>query len=273
MFIKLSTLVLLCGTLATGAAARTHHPKSWHQTSSEKTARKAAARKRKMTALKAPANFQMQTARLEYPVTHTWVDTRGHTANARHHHRRHSRVHHRMDHSTIALSFTGDYTKNQFGQGVLDQSANNTGGYLISYRYKMTHWNALELDYGWARNTQDYRLRSGLFGEQSDIHQFTASYVQTFSHFAGLYPFLEAGLGFVHFSPTHNFPSLVGALGQSRGTFVFGGGVDIKPVRWVGVRIQYRGLVYRTPDFELQPLNTGKRTVLSEPSIGLVFSF
>jgi hypothetical protein len=67
----------------------------------------------------------------------------------------------------------GFFTKDTAGNGVFER-ANETGGFLLGYRYNFNRWLAAEAHYGYDRNTQFY------FGGtpacvQSDIHQITGS--------------------------------------------------------------------------------------------------
>ena len=60
---------------------------------------------------------------------------------------------------------------------------------------------------------------------------------------------------------------------QTRGTLVYGGGVDVPLSKRFLVRAQYRGFVYKTPDFEQTSLKIDKYTHSAVPSVGLVFTF
>lgn len=60
---------------------------------------------------------------------------------------------------------------------------------------------------------------------------------------------------------------------QTRGTFVYGVGGDVSVMKHVAVRAQYRGFVYKVPDFGVGQLKTDKFTHAAVPSAGLVFTF
>jgi len=60
---------------------------------------------------------------------------------------------------------------------------------------------------------------------------------------------------------------------RPRGTFVYGGGVDLPISKHFLLRAQYRGFVYKTPDFEMTSLKVDKYTHSAVPSAGLVFTF
>ena len=60
---------------------------------------------------------------------------------------------------------------------------------------------------------------------------------------------------------------------QTRGAFIYGGGFDVPLSKHFLVRAQYRGFVYKTPDFEMTSLKVDKFTHSAVPSAGLVFTF
>src|SRR6266851_7860939 len=167
--------------------------------------------------------------------------------------------------SEISVQGTGFFTKDSNGQGIR-QKATDTGGFLVGYRYNLNRWLAAETHYGFARNTQEYSSL-GTSGIQSDVHQFTGGLVFKLPH-PGLFrvnPYLLAGGGALLFNPRDN--SLVaGAETQARGAFVYGGGADFLLSRHFSLRTEYRGLVYKSPDFGLSSLNNDAVTHTAQPS-------
>ena len=104
--------------------------------------------------------------------------------------------------SEISIQGTGFFTKDTAGNGVFER-ANDTGGFLLGYRYNFNRWLAAEANYGYDRNTQFY------FGGtparlQSDIHQITGEAVVKLPTFARLQPYALAGAGALVFDPTGN---------------------------------------------------------------------
>ncbi len=105
-----------------------------------------------------------------------------------------TRIHHcsrQENRSEISIPGTGFFTKDTAGNGVFER-ANETGGFLLGYRYNFNRWLAAEANYGDDRNTQFY------FGGtparvQSDIHQITGSAVVKLPSFARLQPYALAG--------------------------------------------------------------------------------
>jgi opacity protein-like surface antigen len=57
--------------------------------------------------------------------------------------------------SEISIQGTGFFTKDTAGNGVFER-ANETGGFLLGYRFNFNRWLAAEANYGYDRNTQFY---------------------------------------------------------------------------------------------------------------------
>jgi outer membrane immunogenic protein len=175
--------------------------------------------------------------------------------------------------SEISVQGTGFYTKDSTGQGIR-QHATDTGGFLVGYRYNLNRWLAAETNYGFVRNTQQYSVPLGFAGIQSDVHQLTGELVLKVPSPVRfkINPYLLAGGGALLFSPTNN-NLIAGADTQAKGAFVYGGGADFPLSRHFSLRGEYRGLVYKTPDFGLSALNTDAVTHTAQPSAGIVFRF
>ena len=174
--------------------------------------------------------------------------------------------------SEISVQGTGFFTKDTAGNGVFER-ANDTGGFLLGYRYNFNRWLAAEANYGYDRNTQFY------FGGtparvQADIHQITGSAVVKLPSFARLQPYALAGAGALVFDPTGNFGgTFAGATLETKATFVYGVGAQYALTRHFSLRAEYRGLVYKAPSFNLAGLNTDSWTQIAQPSAGIVFRF
>jgi len=76
------------------------------------------------------------------------------------------------------------------------------------------------------------------------------------------------------FDPTGNAGgSFPGATTETKGAFLYGGGVDYDLMKRLALRVEYRGLVYKAPSFNVAGLDADKFTHLAQPSAGLVFRF
>jgi outer membrane immunogenic protein len=174
--------------------------------------------------------------------------------------------------SEISVQGTGFFTKDTDGNGI-QQHATDTGGFLVGYRYNLNRWLAAEAHYGYDRNTQIYFGGAGARVE-SNIHQVTASAVVKLPGFARLQSYALAGGGALIFDPTGNSGgNFAGATTETRGAFVYGAGADYAFTRHISLRAEYRGYVYKAPDFNLRGLNTDSWTQIAQPSAGIVFHF
>jgi outer membrane immunogenic protein len=174
--------------------------------------------------------------------------------------------------SEISIQGTGFFTKDTDGDGIR-QHATDTGGFLIGYRYNFNRWLAGEANYGYDRNTQIYFGGTGARVE-SNIHQITGSAVVKLPSLARLQPYALAGGGALVFDPTGNTGgNFGGATTETRGAFVYGAGADYAFTRHISLRAEYRGYVYKAPDFNLAGLNTDSWTHIAQPSAGIVFRF
>ena len=104
------------------------------------------------------------------------------------------------------------------------------------------------------------------------MHELTGSFVLHIpARIAKVRPYALAGAGALIFDPVDNPGN--GIDRQTKGTFVYGGGFNFDVTRNFGVRAEYRGLVYKAPDFTLNALNVDKVTHLAQPSVGFFFRF
>ena len=177
--------------------------------------------------------------------------------------------------SEISFEGSGRFSKSATGNGTA-YSTTNSGGILGTYRYHLNHWISLEGAYGYSVDTQKYSLSSSAFRIQSGIHDFTGSLVMNLPsrNHSRLNPYLLLGGGGLRFAPTNNQVNTVSeAQGQTKGTFVYGVGVNYAIYKELSLRAEYRGLVYSTPDFGFGALATDSVTHTAVPSAGVSFRF
>jgi opacity protein-like surface antigen len=174
----------------------------------------------------------------------------------------------------VALQGIGFFTKDSDRNGVT-QHTTDSGGLLVSYRNRFNDWLGADLSYGYTRNTQRNFRPVGAFNVQSNVHQTTAALVVGApGRIVGFKPFALAGGGALTFSPTNNFGGFVpGADRHARAAFVYGGGADFGVTDNFAIRLEYRGLVYKRPDFGLSLLDSNATTHTAQPSAGIVFRF
>jgi opacity protein-like surface antigen len=174
----------------------------------------------------------------------------------------------------FSLEGTGFFTKDSQGRGI-SQHATDTGGFLLGYRYHFNDWLAAEANYGYVRNTWQNFTNSGPFNVQANVHQATAALVVTPPiSVARLRPYVLAGSGALVFDPTNNpGGTTLGAQSQARAVFVYGGGADYDLNRHLSLRVEYRGFLYKRPDFELSSLNSDVTVHTAQPSAGIIIRF
>jgi opacity protein-like surface antigen len=151
--------------------------------------------------------------------------------------------------------------------------ATQSGGLLVGYSYQFNNWAGVEGNYGYTRNTENFFGSFGQSSIQANVHEVTGSFIFHIPVRAtNIRPYALAGGGALVFDPTANNQSN-GLDRQTKGTFVYGGGFNFDVTRNFGVRAEYRGLVYKTPDFTLSSLNLDKVTHLAQPSLGFYFRY
>lgn len=174
----------------------------------------------------------------------------------------------------ISVQGTGFFTKDATGNGI-SRTTTNTGGLLVGYRYHFNRWLSAEANYGFDRDTQKFFSSGGFSRVQSDVHAVTADAVVNlpFTISGRLNPYALAGGGSLIFHPTGNRGSTLGADTQAKGAFLYGVGADYVLTRHFSLRGEYRGFVYKNPDFGIGDLNTDSWTHIAQPSAGVVYRF
>jgi opacity protein-like surface antigen len=175
-------------------------------------------------------------------------------------------------HSQINVQGTALITKDSNDQ-IPSHEATKSGGFLVGYSYQFSRWFGAEGNYGYTRNTQNFITLGGPASLQANFHEVTGALVAHIPVNArNVRPYVLGGGGALVFDPTEKFV-VAGADRQTRGTFVYGGGANFDITKNFGVRAEYRGLVYKVPDFGLGGLNVDKFTHLAQPSIGFFVRF
>lgn len=174
---------------------------------------------------------------------------------------------------------------------ILPYSATVGGGFLGGYRYHLSPLFAVEGDYGWMRNTQNFLdpLNLGT-GVQTNVQELTGAAVLTPGSGHRVRPYLLAGGGALFFHPTNSAINTLFGIGnnlgvsvnETRPAFLYGGGVDFDLTRYMALRAEYRGLVFKAPGFDvsglssvpvLGSLTSSGFTHMAQPAVGLVWRF
>jgi outer membrane immunogenic protein len=168
----------------------------------------------------------------------------------------------------VSVQALGSFVKSTTSDGIRN-SATNSGGVLVNYRRFFGVHHGVEVNYGYALNTQNFVSSSGTLGLETHSHEVSGAYVFRLP-LRRFTPFVLAGAGALVFDPRN----VQGADSQTRAAFVYGGGADFNLSRHLFMRAEYRGFVYNSPTYNLTSLDgTDRTTHRAEPSIGFGVRF
>ena len=190
----------------------------------------------------------------------------------------------------ISLNGGAAFTTQSQGNGTT-LTPTNSLNILVTGRYRFSARSSVELNYAHTSNSQIYFASPLTYRIHNSIGEYSGAYVFSFLQSARIEPFVFAGAAGLVFYPSYDSNTVDGVLTiipasqQSKPAFLYGGGVDYRVfsrlplIRRSGVsdhlalRLQYRGLLYKAPDFKVQNLFTGDRGHMAEPMIGIVVKF
>jgi opacity protein-like surface antigen len=175
----------------------------------------------------------------------------------------------------VSVSATAAFAPEIHGNAV-QKNTTTTLGFLASYRYMLTPRSALEVNYGYAQNTNKY-IVSGK--SQGGIHtlqsEYSAAYVYSLN-FGKFNPFAEVGVGAMVFHPLKdNGTFQIDAKSNTEIGGLFGAGLAYEISPSFDIRAEYRGFVAKTPSFGLPGdiFKTDRYQVVSSPSLGIAYHF
>jgi hypothetical protein len=178
----------------------------------------------------------------------------------------------------LAVSGTDTFTKgvsgtNYLGEAVTDNPGSTLGA-LVQVRYTKSPLVGFEGTYSYARFTQDYTITDfpqSPFGVQANASEYSLGYVAHLPSLFGFRTFAGGGAGSIAFRPTTS-----GGLGlpsRARAAYYYDLGAEDELTPHFGVRVQFRQLFYKAPDFGANYLTINKQTITSEPTVGLYLKF
>ncbi len=167
------------------------------------------------------------------------------------------------------------FFQKQTTNGGITNEATNSGGVMVGYRFNLKRWLAVEGDYDYFRNHETFPSSSGTTFIPMNVHAATGTAIVKLPSFKVpavkiVSPFVLAGGGAMFFDPR------VGSVmsEQTRGVPSFMAAASTcQCQRHFLLRAQYRGFIYKMPDFEMSNLKVDKYTHSAVPSAGLAFTF
>jgi len=190
----------------------------------------------------------------------------------------------------VSLGGAAVLSKQSTGNGTV-LTPTNSAAVLITGRYRFSDHSSVEINYAHTPNSQIYLSGPLTYRVQDTISEYSGAYVFSFLQSPKMEPFVFAGAAALTFYPTYGSDTINGvqtslpSSQQTKPAFLYGGGVDYRifssiPLvrrstltKYLALRLQYRGLVYKAPDFKVQNLFTGARGHMAEPSVGIVVKF
>jgi len=178
----------------------------------------------------------------------------------------------------VALSLYGAFSQKTTGNGVIQSPANGAGG-LIELRHISNPIVGFEAAYSFNRASQRYTSQIAVtcpIGQPcpspsvdvpANAHQVTVCWVPSVK-VANLRPFGVLGVGLLLDVPKGGQSS---TQTVTKPVYVYGAGLDWGLLPHLGLRLQYRGNLYNSPD--LSKLFTSSKTFMhtAEHMVGIYF--
>lgn len=167
----------------------------------------------------------------------------------------------------ISASVFGEWTRSSSGNGVLQTPSVHVGA-MAEGRHIRNPLVGFDLNYSIWNASQYYQYNS-IQHVHANANEFGGSWVFSL-HVLNLRPFVLGGVGGTYFRPESGQP---GTRSVTELTYAYGGGLDIALIPHFGLRLQYRGNLYKAPALLVGVPSTGVYTHTAQPMGGLFISF
>ncbi len=178
----------------------------------------------------------------------------------------------------VSASIYGAFSGTTSANGA-QQSPSNSAGGIIEVRYLPKALMGLEGTYSFNHADQTYsELVCPVTGigtppcnvaqtVKANAHELTADYVPSVK-IGNLRPFGVLGVGVLINQPGSGQTS---TTSSNKAVYVYGAGLDWGLLPHIGLRLQYRGNLYKAPDLSTLYGSTGAFTHTAEPMVGVYF--
>lgn len=181
--------------------------------------------------------------------------------------------------TSVALSAYGAFSGTTSANGV-QQSPSNSAGGLFELRHVSNPILGFEGTYSFNRANQKFTDTTGCTNPvcaptttqtiKSDAHEFTVDWVPSVG-LANFRPFGILGVGLLANVPNSG-QSTFETKTSTKAVYVYGAGLDWALVPHFGLRLQYRGNLYKSPDVTSLYTSVDKFTHTAEPMLGIYFN-
>ena len=160
----------------------------------------------------------------------------------------------------------------------ISDTPTKSGDVFGTVRYHFKPHHAAELNLGHTKNSQIFTVPPDTYRVMTGIFEYTAAYVFTPFNGKKWDPFLMAGGGGLMFGAGNTYIDgnqiSLGAKSSNSLAVLYGVGTDYRVFTHLALRLQYRGLIFRNPDFGLTSrFYTGAKGHMAEPAVGIVVKF
>lgn len=180
----------------------------------------------------------------------------------------------------VALSAYGAFSGTTSSNGVQQSPANSAGG-MFELRHIANPILGFEGTYSFNRANQKYTKTNQVCpvgflppcpptttaAIKNDAHELTLDWVPSVG-LANLRPFGVLGIGVLINSPTSGQSN---TQTSTKAVYVYGAGLDWGLLPHIGLRLQYRGNLYKSPDVTTLYTSVDAFTHTAEPMIGVYF--
>lgn len=182
----------------------------------------------------------------------------------------------------VGISLYGAFNEST-SSTLVRQSPSNSAGGLIELRHISNPFVGFDATYAYNRANQEYSLDNTIdcfpnlcvpsAAVSANAHEITGDWLPSLK-VGNLRTFALAGIGLLVDVPVAaQARSSISTHNSTKPVFVYGGGVDWGLLPHLGLRLQYRGNLYKAPDLTNAFTSTSAFTHTAEPMIGAYFRF
>jgi opacity protein-like surface antigen len=184
----------------------------------------------------------------------------------------------------VAASLYGSFRGTTTGNGTAE-SPSNPAGVMLEMRHISNPLVGYELNYSFNRADEEYKSPNANTGAclpdcaitagnvyqsvKANAHRVGADWFVSVPHLI-IKPYALAGVGLLFISPDGGQTA---TRGNTKPVFEYGVGADWTVVPHIGLRFQYRGDLYHSPDLAKAFSSTNRFTNNAKPMIGAYFRF